>query len=167
MNTFLIEGRTIVSILKPNTLYHTCNQRKLSIDSHYRFLTFSVVNLRGIHSSSLISNSTTKIEIPINSTGKKDGHDENKKEEKPIFSPATIIPRVGTETRLITTTDQSTIVKRKSLWQRFVRELKHYYNGSKLLTIETKIAFRLLRQVLHGHTLTRRERKQVFKDTTS
>jgi LETM1 and EF-hand domain-containing protein 1 len=55
------------------------------------------------------------------------------------------------------------IVKRKSLLQRIIHELKHYYNGSKLLFIETKIAFRLLREVLNGHTLTRRERKQVSK----
>jgi LETM1 and EF-hand domain-containing protein 1 len=61
---------------------------------------------------------------------------------------------------------ESTVIKRKSLRERIVHELKHYYNGFKLLFIETKIAFRLLRQVLHGHTLTRRERKQVFNKTT-
>jgi LETM1 and EF-hand domain-containing protein 1 len=48
-----------------------------------------------------------------------------------------------------------------------VHELKHYYNGFKLLFIETKIAFRLLRQVLNGHTLTRRERRQVFNKNLS
>jgi len=51
--------------------------------------------------------------------------------------------------------------KRLSLGQRVMKELRHYYNGFKLLYFETKIAFRLLKSVLNGHTLTRRERKQV------
>lgn len=63
---------------------------------------------------------------------------------------------------LATTSTDSAVVKRKSIWERIVHELKHYYNGFKLLFIETKIAFRLFRRVLNGYTLTRRERKQVF-----
>lgn len=59
------------------------------------------------------------------------------------------------------TSTELTIIKRKSIRERFVHECKHYYNGFKLLFIETKIAFRLFRRVLNGHTLTRRERKQV------
>lgn len=55
----------------------------------------------------------------------------------------------------------SSIVPRPTLWQRIVAECKHYYHGFKLLYLETKITARLLRQVLNGHTLTRRERKQV------
>ena len=53
-------------------------------------------------------------------------------------------------------------VQRPTLWQRVVKELKHYYHGFKLLYFETKIAYRLLWQVLQGHTLTRRERRQVL-----
>lgn len=53
-------------------------------------------------------------------------------------------------------------VVRPTLWQRIVKELKHYYDGFKLLGFETKIAFGLLKKVLNGHTLTRRERKQVI-----
>ena len=60
------------------------------------------------------------------------------------------------------TAGDQVVAKRKSIWERIVHELKHYYNGFKLLFIETKIAFRLLRQVLNGHTLTRRERRQVL-----
>ena len=56
----------------------------------------------------------------------------------------------------------SSILPRPTLWQRIVAECKHYYHGFKLLYFETKITVRLLRQVLRGHTLTRRERKQVF-----
>ena len=50
---------------------------------------------------------------------------------------------------------------RLSLWGRIVKEVMHYYNGFKLLFLETKIAYRLMKQVLHGHSLTRRERRQV------
>ncbi|CAF4257092.1 unnamed protein product, partial [Adineta steineri] len=51
--------------------------------------------------------------------------------------------------------------KRREIWKRIIHELKHYYNGSKLLCTETKITFGLLQQVLNGHRLTRRERKQL------
>jgi LETM1 and EF-hand domain-containing protein 1 len=54
-------------------------------------------------------------------------------------------------------------VARPTLWQRIVKELKHYYDGFKLLGFETKIAFGLLKKVLAGHTLTRRERKQFTR----
>ncbi|CAF2002580.1 unnamed protein product [Rotaria magnacalcarata] len=47
--------------------------------------------------------------------------------------------------------------------ERFITVLKHYYNGFKLLCIETTIAIRLLRQILDGHNLTRCERKQFTR----
>ena len=80
----------------------------------------------------------------------------------------TTVPIVRSDASLTTTTPgELTLVKRKSIWERIVHELKHYYNGFKLLFIETKIAFRLLRQVLNGHTLTRRERKQVSREKST
>lgn len=79
-----------------------------------------------------------------------------------------------TDSNVSSQTDQKTAVdeQRLTLWQRVVKECKHYYHGFKLLYFETKIASRLLGQVLRGHTLTRRERKQVcrrfsFKFTTT
>ena len=80
----------------------------------------------------------------------------------PLVTPT--ISTDSTQTTVSTPPASAPVVaKRKSLWERIVHELKHYYNGFKLLFIETKIAFRLLRQVLNGHTLTRRERRQVRK----
>lgn len=52
---------------------------------------------------------------------------------------------------------------KKSLATRFKDEVLHFWNGFKLLWTEMKIAGRLLRQVLNGHTLSRREYKQVLK----
>ncbi len=46
--------------------------------------------------------------------------------------------------------EQQLDTPRLSLWGRIVKELKHYYNGFKLLFLETRIAFRLMKQVLKG-----------------
>ena len=51
---------------------------------------------------------------------------------------------------------------RKPLGQRVLDELKHYFHGFRLLWIDTKIAVRMLWRILHGHSLTRRERRQVM-----
>lgn len=73
--------------------------------------------------------------------------DKNKKLEEggPVYSP--------------TVEDH---IAKKSLGQRIVDELKHYYHGFRLLWIDTKIAARMLWQILHGNTLSRRERRQVL-----
>ncbi|XP_042793043.1 mitochondrial proton/calcium exchanger protein isoform X3 [Panthera tigris] len=70
--------------------------------------------------------------------------DKNKKLEEggPVYSPP----------------PEATV--RKSLGQRVLDELRHYYHGFRLLWIDTKIAARMLWRVLHGHSLTRRERRQ-------
>uniref|UniRef100_A0A8D2BP23 Mitochondrial proton/calcium exchanger protein n=1 Tax=Sus scrofa TaxID=9823 RepID=A0A8D2BP23_PIG len=52
---------------------------------------------------------------------------------------------------------------RKPLGQRVLDELRHYYHGFRLLWIDTKIAARMLWRVLHGHSLTRRERRQFLR----
>ncbi|XP_050397091.1 mitochondrial proton/calcium exchanger protein [Patella vulgata] len=58
---------------------------------------------------------------------------------------------------------EKNLVVKKSLWQRFVAELKHYYNGFRLLFIDVKISCRLLYLLLNGKTLTRRENKQLVR----
>ena len=50
---------------------------------------------------------------------------------------------------------------RRSVRQWIVDEVKHYYHGFRLLWIDTTIAGRMLWQVLNGHPLSRRERRQV------
>ncbi|NWW48886.1 LETM1 protein, partial [Pedionomus torquatus] len=73
--------------------------------------------------------------------------DKNKKLEEggPVYSPAEVE------------------VVKKSLGQRVVDELKHYYHGFRLLWIDTKIAARMLWRILHGNTLSRRERRQFLR----
>lgn len=50
---------------------------------------------------------------------------------------------------------------KKTIWQRVKHEVIHYYNGFKLLFLETKIAARMLWRVMNGKVLSRRERRQV------
>ncbi|KAF1510632.1 Mitochondrial proton/calcium exchanger protein, partial [Eudyptula albosignata] len=73
--------------------------------------------------------------------------DKNKKLEEggPVYSP--------TEVEVV----------KKSIGQKIVDELKHYYHGFRLLWIDTKIAARMLWRILHGNTLSRRERRQFLR----
>uniref|UniRef100_A0A8D0ED33 Mitochondrial proton/calcium exchanger protein n=1 Tax=Salvator merianae TaxID=96440 RepID=A0A8D0ED33_SALMN len=52
---------------------------------------------------------------------------------------------------------------KRSLGQRIVDELKHYYHGFRLLWIDTKIAARMVWRILHGSVLSRRERRQFLR----
>ena len=49
------------------------------------------------------------------------------------------------------------------IWQRVKAEVRHYVNGTKLLYAEIKIAYGLTLQVLRGHELSRRERRQLTR----
>jgi hypothetical protein len=118
----------------------------------------SSTDIRSFHSSSILHDDRSKVEKTVNLL-KIDSI--NKTKAKPTLPTTTTVPIIRPDTPLATTSTESTVVKRKSIQERIIHELKHYYNGFKLLFIETKIAFRLFRQVLNGHTLTRRERKQV------
>jgi LETM1 and EF-hand domain-containing protein 1 len=46
-------------------------------------------------------------------------------------------------------------------WKRVKHEAAHYWHGSKLLVSEVRISARLQWKILHGESLTRRERRQV------
>ncbi|XP_058402526.1 mitochondrial proton/calcium exchanger protein isoform X2 [Diceros bicornis minor] len=72
---------------------------------------------------------------------------KNKKLEEggPVYSPPT------------------EVAVKKSLGQRVLDELKHYYHGFRLLWIDTKIAARMLWRILNGHSLSRRERRQFLR----
>ncbi|XP_040898310.1 LETM1 domain-containing protein LETM2, mitochondrial [Toxotes jaculatrix] len=78
-------------------------------------------------------------------------------------------PSAPTQTSTTTTTAaavppvQERAVAKKSLYQRIVDELKHYYNGFRLLGIDIKIAGRMVWRLLHGQVLTRRERRRLMR----
>uniref|UniRef100_F7CKB2 Mitochondrial proton/calcium exchanger protein n=1 Tax=Ornithorhynchus anatinus TaxID=9258 RepID=F7CKB2_ORNAN len=55
------------------------------------------------------------------------------------------------------------VAVKKSIGQKILDEFKHYYHGFRLLWIDTKIAARMLWRILHGNTLSRRERRQFLR----
>ena len=59
-------------------------------------------------------------------------------------------------------TDHGLLNKYQLIQNRAIHEIKHYYNGFKLLISQTGTSCRLLRQVFDGRRLTRKERKQVL-----
>ncbi|XP_053314162.1 mitochondrial proton/calcium exchanger protein isoform X2 [Spea bombifrons] len=96
---------------------------------------------RGLHTSrSLFDDSVVEKSL-------KSLKDKNKKLEEggPVYSP----------------TDAEPV--KKSIGQKVMDELKHYYHGFRLLWIDTKIAARMTWQILNGHVLSRRERRQFLR----
>ena len=91
---------------------------------------------------------------PSKSTEDESGKVEQKTEEAKVVTP--------TDTELEKSASNNVVVK-KTLWQRFVAELKHYANGFRLLFTDVRVSAKLTWQLLKGRTLTRREHKQVIK----
>lgn len=83
--------------------------------------------------------------------------------------PVTAVSESGPTPAATTTTAasvphaQERAVVKKSLYHRIMDELKHYYNGFRLLGIDINIAGRMVWRLLHGQILTRRERRRVRK----
>ncbi|EGN95445.1 hypothetical protein SERLA73DRAFT_186448 [Serpula lacrymans var. lacrymans S7.3] len=50
-------------------------------------------------------------------------------------------------------------------WKKVKHEAAHYWHGSKLLVSEVRISGRLQWKILHGESLTRRERRQLRRTT--
>lgn len=67
--------------------------------------------------------------------------------------------------KILTKQSTEAPVAKKSLRQKAVDELKHYYNGFHLLWTDTKVAARMVWRLLHGQVLTRRERRRVSATT--
>ncbi|KAI1788491.1 LETM1-domain-containing protein [Ganoderma leucocontextum] len=51
------------------------------------------------------------------------------------------------------------------VWKKVKLEAQHYWHGSKLLAAEVRISSRLQWKLLHGESLTRRERRQLKRTT--
>ncbi|XP_047660969.1 LETM1 domain-containing protein LETM2, mitochondrial isoform X1 [Tachysurus fulvidraco] len=72
-------------------------------------------------------------------------------------------PAEGEQVNADVIPEHTKAVARKSLGQRVLDELKHYYHGFRLLGIDTKIAGRMVWRLLHGQQLTRRERRRLMR----
>ncbi|KAI8999006.1 LETM1-domain-containing protein [Trametes punicea] len=51
------------------------------------------------------------------------------------------------------------------IWRKVKHEAQHYWHGTKLLAAEVRISARLQWKLLHGESLTRRERRQLRRTT--
>ncbi|XP_060107212.1 LETM1 domain-containing protein LETM2, mitochondrial [Heteronotia binoei] len=88
-------------------------------------------------------------------------HRHHEVQDKPQFNESTV--KKDTEVVGVPVKGTEPAVPKKSLWQRIVDELKHYYNGFRLLWIDTKVAARMVWRLLHGQILTRRERRRLLR----
>ncbi|XP_019120042.1 LETM1 domain-containing protein LETM2, mitochondrial isoform X1 [Larimichthys crocea] len=77
-------------------------------------------------------------------------------------SPSAPAPTSTTTAAAVPPVQERAVLK-KSLYQRIVDELKHYYNGFRLLGIDINIAGRMVWRLLHGQLLTRRERRRLMR----
>ncbi|XP_020788910.1 LETM1 domain-containing protein LETM2, mitochondrial [Boleophthalmus pectinirostris] len=84
------------------------------------------------------------------------------KKDSGIISPPAASPAPTPTAAAVPPPQDRTLVK-KSIYHRVVDELKHYYNGFRLLGIDIKIAGRMVWRLLHGQILTRRERRRLMR----
>merc|ERR1712241_656255 len=54
-------------------------------------------------------------------------------------------------------------IVKKSLWQRFVEEVRHYKSGFVLLFLDIRVASKIVWKMARGNTLTRRENRQLVR----
>ncbi|CCH43605.1 hypothetical protein BN7_3158 [Wickerhamomyces ciferrii] len=69
------------------------------------------------------------------------------------------IPKVPVQNNLET-------IPKPPLMERIKHEIKHYWDGTKLLGYEVKISTKLLFKMIRGYELTRREQTQLSRTTT-
>ncbi|RYH30422.1 hypothetical protein EON65_05280 [archaeon] len=58
------------------------------------------------------------------------------------------------------------VMNPRKTWEAIKHEAHHYWMGTKLLWSEIKITTGILKRVLQGHGITRRERRQLLRTTT-
>lgn len=125
----------------------------------------SVLLARCLHSSGIWLQDIKQEETKASAGDAKDDSTGNK-QDSVVAAPQSPAPSSPTPTSTAATAAtvppvQERAIVKKSLYQRLVDELKHYYNGFRLLGIDIKIAGRMVWRLLHGQLLTRRERRRV------
>ena len=114
---------------------------------------------RSLHSSCVWLQDTKQDSQPLpGATPAQDDPPGVKKD--PAAPPPPSTPTAAATAASLPPTQERAVV-RKSVGQRIVDEMKHYYNGFRLLGIDTNIAGRMVWRLLHGQLLSRRERRRV------
>lgn len=81
------------------------------------------------------------------------------------YLPLNVFNALWGGVRLIATEPGTALANVKEGWGHFKEEMKNYWVGTKLLAADVRTGTRLLRRVLSGHQLSRRERKQLLRTT--
>lgn len=135
--------------------------------------------MRGMHSSSLLwSGTETSGSLRVGDPRREKYHpglflvDHNPKKlpaKVDTNQPALVEPSEDPEENKVHLISSNSPIqagkeqKKLSLWQRTKKEIIHYYHGFRLLGLEVKIASGICFRLLCGHSLTRRERKQLVR----
>ena len=78
----------------------------------------------------------------------------------PASAPSSGAAKASSATA-VATKEQGALPWHKRVWKTIVHEAVYYYEGFRLFGKELVVALKLCWQVLHGHTMTRRERNQL------
>ncbi|TNN66850.1 LETM1 domain-containing protein LETM2, mitochondrial [Liparis tanakae] len=136
----------------------------------------SALLARSLHSSAVWLQELKPEDTKASTAAAQDASPEAKKSQPPSApapasastpatsaTPATPATSATSATAATVPPPQERAVVKKSLYQKVVDELKHYYNGFRLLGIDIKIAGRMVWRLLHGQLLTRRERRRLLR----
>jgi LETM1 and EF-hand domain-containing protein 1 len=174
---------TLANLSRPGYRFRLSSQQHLFL---YESLSYSTLRLA---SSSTESQSNAKPDPEILLSGKTGKPGDTK--GSTLFSPTPSKPAPpsasasspsaqpsdhtnetsASESKSLTTPEDKSVTKSKEgtkpegrltkTWAWIKREANHYWDGTKLLAAEVRVSSKLLRKVLNGARLTRRERRQV------
>ncbi|XP_029295820.1 LETM1 domain-containing protein LETM2, mitochondrial isoform X2 [Cottoperca gobio] len=169
--SYLLSKRNSCSSLSSKAYLHIDPPRQVSSLLALRHSRFGTPHCYRGHNSALLTRSLHSSSVWLQDVKQEDtktspaiAQDASKKESA---TPQAQPPPAPTQTSATTASAvppvQERAVVKKALYQKIVDELKHYYNGFRLLGIDIKIAGRMVWRLLHGQLLTRRERRRLLR----
>ncbi|XP_077992404.1 mitochondrial proton/calcium exchanger protein-like [Glandiceps talaboti] len=135
---------------------HCNSQSLLSVNLQYKNLAHNYANSHSFSISRTFHTSSLHLKDGLAPDSKVESTVKNLKKKKEKQEVTVKSEEKGTTVAL----------PKKSLWQRFVAEVKHYYHGFRLLGLDIKVSCRHLWHILQGDSLTRRERRQLIRTTS-
>lgn len=128
----------------------------------------SNISYRFLHTSQPFGAKPSKLEESV--TRLKEKHNDAIEElskiqdlEKKIESVMEEDAKLSEAVKVSVETNKAVTEPKKSLWERFVVECKHYYSGFKLLFLDVNISSKIIYRVCQGQTLSRRENRQLVR----
>ena len=115
-------------------------------------------SLRFIHTSRYVYKEESKVQKTVQAL-KDEAQEEAKRQD--IDKQEVVAPKKAESPEGAPVETKAVSVPKKSLKQRVIAEVKHYYNGFKLLYMDSLVLVKYLWRRLKGETLTRREHNQV------